>query len=198
MPLKPPKPNAGSALTEWIIVALPLLLLGSVAIEVSGWHLARQRVALATQRAADAAALAGGTPSAFGLNLQRQWPSDLRVNIKACVTDSIADLMRDFSDPALSQKLGQRVIRHDHLNAQRLANTRRGGTAGRGARGGGRSSGKTVAQANQLNVEVIVQYRPHSPWIRSIVKTVPIRLQAMAVMQSHRLFWREPCVQIQR
>jgi hypothetical protein len=193
MPLKPPQPNTGSALTEWIIVALPLLLLGSLAIEVSGWHLARQRIALATQRAADAAALAGGTPSAFGLNLQRQWPIDLRVNIKACVTDPIADLMRDFSDPALSQKLGQRVIRHDHLNEQRLANSRRGG-----AGGGGRSSGKTVAQANQLNVEVIVQYRPHSPWIRSIVKTVPIRLQAMAVMQSHRLFWREPCVQIQR
>jgi hypothetical protein len=192
MPSKPRHRNAGSALTEWLIVALPLLLLGSLTIEVSGWHMARQRIALTTQRAVDATALNGGTPSALGEHLKRDWPQGLRVHLKACVTDPIADLMRDFSDPVLSQRLGQRVIRHDHLNQQRLAKGLRGG-----AGGGGRSSGKTLAQANQLNVEVTARYTPRSPWIRSIIKTVPIRLRAMAVMQSHRLSWRDPCVRIE-
>jgi hypothetical protein len=193
MPLKPRRHLAGSALTEWLIVALPLLLLGSLAIEVSGWHMARQRIALATQRAADATALEGGTPSAFGLQLQHHWPPDLRVKARACVSDPIADLMRDFSDPSLSRRLGQRVIRHDHMKQQTLDKKLSGGAMGRG-----RASGKTIAQANQLNVEVTVQYPPRSPWIRMLVKTVPIRLKAIAVMQSHRLFWRNPCVQIQR
>jgi len=192
MLLKPRRHPKGSALTEWLIVALPLLLLGSLAIEVSGWHMARQRVALATQRAADATALEGGTPSAFGLHLQRHWPSDLQVKLKACVTDPIADLMRDFSDQSLSRRLGQRVIRHDHMKQQTLDKKLSGSPSGRG-----RSSGKTLSQANQLNVEVTFQYRPRSPWIRMLVKTVPIRLKAIAVMQSHRLFWRSPCVELQ-
>ncbi len=174
---------------QWCIAALPLLLLGSMTIEASHWHNARQRLALAVQRATDDTALAGGTIEALLARLKKHLARDLQVPIKLCVTDPVNAMMTDFVDKPLSRKLGKPVIRHDHLVAQHRAAIDRGRPDGMGPR-----SHKTIFEANQLNVLAIIEYRALSPWVRKIVDPVTIRLEHRAIMQSHRQRLTRPCV----
>lgn len=179
----------GSAMLQWCIAALPLLLLGSIAIEVSHWHATRQRLALSVQRATEATALSHGTLDALGQHLQKQLPRDLRFTVKACITDPVNALMADFMDKPLSRKLGMPVIRHDHVIEQHRQAIKKGRRSGRGPR-----SGKTIFEANQLNVLATVRYRPLSPWVRKLIDPVMIKLEHSAIMQSHRTRLSTPCV----
>lgn len=187
----PTKPHRlrGSAMLQWCIAALPLLLLGSIAIEASHWHTTRQRLALSVQRAVQATAMNGGTTDSLKQQLQIHLPTDLSFPIKACVTDPVNALMTDFIDARLSVKLGKAVIRHDHVAEQHRKAQARGRIGGRGPR-----SQKTIFEANQLNVVAMVQYRALSPWVRKLIDPVNIRLEHTAIMQSHRQRIRSPCV----
>lgn len=186
-----PQASRGSALLQWCIAALPLLLLGSMAIELSHWHTTRQRLALAVQRAVDDTALTGGSTALLKQHLQRHLPDDLRVPIKACIADRVDDLMADFRDKQLSMKLGKPVIRHDHVAEQHREALARGRPNGRGPR-----SKKTIFEANQLNVHATIRYRALSPWIRQLVDPVTIRLEHQAIMQSHRQRLNTACVEL--
>ena len=178
-------------MVQWCIAALPLLLLGSMTIEISHWHTARQRLALSVQRATHDTALSGGTTEALKHHLKRHLPANLKMPIKACITDSVNALMADFVDRPLSAKLGKTVIRHDHVRQQHLDALARGRYNGRGPR-----SQQTISEANQLNVQATVSYRALSPWVRKLIDPVTIDLQHMAIMQSHRQRLTTPCVTI--
>lgn len=166
---------------QWCIVAIPLLLLGAIAIELSHWHTTRIRLSLAIQRAVDQTSLSGGTIEAFKRHLQHQWPNHMTLSIKACIADPIDRLLSDFIDHHLSKTLGQPVIRHDHVRQQHQHNLRRGRPDGRGRR-----SGKNIFEANILNIEVVARGKALSPWIRQIYDPIELRLRHQAVMQTHR------------
>ena len=182
------RPVMGSAMLQWCIAALPLLLLGSMVIEATHWHASRQRFALAVQRATDDTALKGGTLDALRERLKKHLPRDLSVPIEVCITDPVNPMMADFMDKPLSIKLGKAVIRHDHVLAQHQAAIARGLRDGRGSR-----SKKTIFEANQLNVLAVIRYRALSPWVRKLVDPVTIRLEHSAIMQSHRERLAKPC-----
>jgi hypothetical protein len=171
----------GSAMIQWCIAALPLLLLGSIAIEVTHWHMTRMRLSLSIQRAVDHAALSGGTTQAIKRHLEQNLPTDLRLSLRGCLTDSVDALMSDFVDRRLSEEQGQAVIRHDHVAEQHKGHVARGWRQGRGPR-----SGKTIFEANTLNLEVIATTQARNPWIRQMLNPLTIRLQHQAIMQSHR------------
>lgn len=190
-PKKTPHRLRGSAMVQWCIAALPLLLLGSIAIEASHWHATRQRLALATQRATEATAMDGGTSEALQRHLQSHLPTDLSFPIKACIPDPVNALMADFIDNRLSMRLGKAVIRHDHVAEQHRQAKARGRVEGRGPR-----SKKNIFEANQLNVHVLVRYRALSPWVRKLIDPVNITLKHTAIMQSHRQRLTRPCVML--
>lgn len=176
---------------QWCIAAIPLLLLGSITIELSHWHTTRQRLTLAVQRAVDDTALTGGSTDALRQHLQRHLPDGLRVPVTACVTDPVNNLIADFRDKQLSMRLGKPVIRHDHVAAQHREAVARGYPNGRGPR-----SHKTIFQANQLNVHATFRYRALSPWVRRLIDPVMIRLEHQAIMQSHRQRLSTACVKL--
>ena len=179
----------GSAMVQWCIAALPLLLLGAISIELSHWHATRQRLTLAVQRAVDATSLSGGTTDALERHLALHLGSDLRMPMRVCVTDDVAALMADFMDRRLSTALGRRVIRHDHIAAQHQLALSKGWPQGRGPR-----SRKTIFEANRFNVQVTAQYRPLSPWVRQVLNPVIFELRHQAIMQSHRQTMRRRCL----
>lgn len=166
---------------QWCIAALPLLLLGAFAIEISHWHTTRARLSLSVQRAVDQASLSGGTAESLKTYLQKQMPPDLKLSVRACITDPVDALMADFMDRRLSQKLGMPVIRHDHIAQQHKGLMALGRPGGRGAR-----SGKTIFEANTLTVEVTAQGHALSPWVRQVYDPIRFKLTHRAIMQSHR------------
>jgi hypothetical protein len=178
---KPRDSNRGSVLIQWCIAALPLLLLGSLAIEITHWHLTRMRLSLSVQQAVDHASLTGGTTEGIKAHLTKQLPRDLRLQLHGCLTEAVEPLMADFIDHRLSQKQGKALIRHDHVAQQHNDYRARGWPDGRGPR-----SGKTIFEANTLAVEVVASMQTRNPWLRQIYDPLTIRLTHRAVMQSHR------------
>ena len=176
-------------MVQWCIAALPLLLLGSVVIETTHWHTTRQRLALSIQQATDATALDHGTINAFKQHVQKSLPADLNMPMQLCITDPVNALMADFMDKPLSTRLGMPVIRHNHVLEQHRQSIARGRRQGLGPR-----SQKTIFEANQLNTLVTAQYRALSPWVRQLIDPITIRLEHMAIMQSHRQRLGKPCV----
>lgn len=181
----------GSAMLQWCIAALPLLLLGSLIIEASNWHATRQRLALTLQRAAYGASMESGTSQALKKHIQANLPSDLDMPIRTCITDPVRALMADFQDHRLSEQVGAPVIRHNHVQAQYEAALAKGRTGGRGSR-----SGKTIFDANTIHVRLTADYKPSSRWIRAVVNVVPIKVEYRAIMQSHRKSPSPPCISI--
>ena len=183
----------GQALIEWLIVCLPLICLGSLLVEVSDWHMTRQRLALAAQRATTLASLEGGQTYRIMQALEQLLPADLRDTLEVCVTDPINELMHDFKDEKLSRKLGFAVIRHDHLADQHRHWVAKGWPQGIGPR-----SRRDISQANRLNVRVVLNHQPASPWIRFFLPTIRIQSNHQAVMQSHRRHDESGCLRRQR
>ena len=183
----------GSAMAQWCIAALPLLILGSICIELSQWHATRQQFALLAQRAVDAAALDGGTTAALRKHWLKHHQARAMAPATVCVTDRVADLMADFADLALSRRLGKKVIRHDHIEQQHQDALKRGWPGGQGPK-----SRVTIFAANVLSIEVTIRYRPVNPWVRQIVNPVIMRIKHRAIMQSHRPNNPQPCFEYDR
>ena len=190
--LKPHIPKqyqAGHALIEWVIVSLPLIWLGLLAVEVSGWHSTRQELALLAQQATLFASMTGGRTESIErhMNQRRSW----RLNgaIEVCVKDRVNQLMNDFKDRHLSQQLGHDVIRHDHIAEQHRRFVAKGWANGRGPR-----SGQSISAANFLRVSVILKHQPVTPLIRFFMPTIKIASHHQAVMQSHRTQNPNACV----
>lgn len=167
---------------QWCIAAIPLLLLGSIAIEITHWHTTRMRLSLSVQRAVDHAALTGGTTETIKRHLEQHLSPDLRMDLRGCLTDRVDELMPDFVDRRLSATHGHAVIRHDHLAQQHKDYIARGWQHGRGPR-----SGRTIFEANTLRLEVTATTHARNPWIRQIFDPLRIRLEHQAIMQSHRV-----------
>lgn len=181
----------GSAMLQWCLIALPLLWMGALVIELSYWHLTRQRVALLAQRAVEDASLSYGTSQALKHHLQRHLPSHMHLELRACITDDVPALMRDFKDKHLGQRLGSDVIRHNHVREQHKQALRKWGASGLGTR-----SRRTISDANTLNVTVEAVYRPRNPWIRMLLREIPLRSEHRAIMQSHRKHTQTSCVSV--
>lgn len=176
---------------EWLIVSLPLLWLGSLAIDLSDWHSTRQQLALAAQQATVYASLTGGRSAAIKKHLIQHLPKRIHGELKICVTDPVNHLMTDFKDHRLSQRLGQAVIRHDHIAEQHRRFLAKGWKNGRGPR-----SQQSISTANILHVSVTLRLRPTSPLIRYFLPTLSITSHHKAVMQSHRTHNPKACVTV--
>jgi len=185
----PKQHQVGHALIEWIIVSLPLIWLGLLAIEVSGWHSTRQELALVAQQATLFASLSGGRTESIREHLIEHRSLLMRGEIQVCVKDQVSQLMRDFKDKRLSQQVGHDVIRHNHIIEQHRRFVAKGWANGRGPR-----SGQTISAANFLRVSVTLQHRPVTPVIRFFIPTITITSHHEAVMQSHRTQNPKACV----
>ena len=185
----PKQYQAGHALIEWVIVSLPLIWLGLLAVEVSGWHSTRQELALLAQQATLFASMTGGRTESIErhLNQHRSWR--LHGEIEVCVKDSVNQLMNDFKDRRLSQQLGHDVIRHDHIAEQHRRFVAKGWGNGRGPR-----SGLSISAANFLRVSVALKHQPVTPVIRLFMPRITIASHHQAVMQSHRTRNPNACV----
>lgn len=187
---QPPKQHqTGHALIEWTLVSLPLICLGLLAIEVSGWHSTRQELALVAQQATLFASMTGGHTESVQRHLDQHRSWRLRDEIQICVKDRVNQLMSDFKDQRLSQQVGHDVIRHDHIAEQHKRFIAKGWRNGRGPR-----SGQSISSANFLRVSVTLQYRPVTPVIRFFMPIIAIASHHQAVMQSHRARNPKACV----
>lgn len=160
--------QSGHALIEWAIVSLPLIWLGLLTIEVSGWHSIRQELALAAQQATLFASMSGGRSESVQRHLSQHRSSRLRGDIQVCVKDHVNQLMSDFKDRRLSQQVGHDVIRHDHIAEQHRRFIAKGWRNGQGPR-----SDQSISSANFLRVSVTLQYRPVTPVIRFLCRPLP-------------------------
>jgi len=166
---------------------LPIIMLGSLILEVTYWHTARQRLALAMSQAVDLAAMQHGAESVAWLYLKHKRPE---LNIQAQdvqATPDTATIFSEFADPALSRQFGQPTIRHDFLMAQHEKYRSRGWSSGRGP-----LSGKTILEANTLSLTVTGWHRPYLSWLGAVMQLrqgygrIAIRITQSALMQSHR------------
>jgi hypothetical protein len=180
----------GNALIEWVLAALAMLLLATAAFELTEWHTTRQRLALISQRAVDAASLSGGHPKSLQKHLSAARGRLFKWPIQACVVDPISALMQDFRDRHLTLD-GLPRIRYNHIAQQERDAHAKGWASGRGP-----ASGKTISEANQFNVVVVARYTPSLPWVRHWIGTVLIQVRHQAVMQSHRVSFTNPCVEV--
>lgn len=181
------KVQRGSAMIEFCVAMLPIIMLGSLILEVAYWHTARQRLALAFSQAVDLATMHNGAKSVAWQHLKKNRPE---LNIKAQDVNATADttaLFYEFADSALSQQYGQPTIRHDFLMAQHEKFKSQGWSSGRGPR-----SGKTILEANTLSLTVTGWHKPYLPWLGAAMRLwqghnrIAIRLTQSALMQSHR------------
>jgi len=186
------KHQTGHALIEWVIVSLPLIWLGLLSIEVSGWHSTRQELSLIAQQATLFASMAGGRTESVQRHMNQHRSMRMRGAIEVCVKDRVSQLMSDFKDRRLSQQLGQDVIRHDHIAEQHRRFVAKGWPNGLGPR-----SGQSISAANFLRVSVTLNHQPITPVIRFFMPTIRIASHHQAVMQSHRTRNPKACVTLE-
>jgi hypothetical protein len=177
----------GSAMIELCIALLPIIMLGSLILEVTYWHTARQRLALAMSQAVDLATMQHGSASVAWHFLHSERPElNIQVHDVQSSTDT-TPIFADFSDPVLSKRFGQPTIRHDFLNSQHEQYELKGWQGGRGP-----TSGETILGANTLSLTVTAWHKPYLSWLGAVMqrlwghKRLPIRVTQSALMQSHR------------
>jgi hypothetical protein len=181
------KMQRGSAMIEFCIAMLPVMMLGSLILEVTYWHTARQRLALAVSQAVDLAAMQHGAEAVAWQHLKQKRPElHIQLHDVQPTSETIA-IFSDFTDPALSQQFGQPTIRHDFLMAQHEKYKSRGWISGRGP-----LSGQTILEANTLSLTVTGWHKPYLSWLGSVMRLwqghnhIAIRVTQSALMQSHR------------
>lgn len=183
--------QAGHALIEWVMVSLPLIWLGLLAVEVSGWHSTRQELALLAQQATQFASLTGGRTESVQSHVDQNRSLRMRGDIRVCVKDQVSQLMSDFKDRRLSQQVGRDLIRHDHIAEQHRRFVAKGWPNGQGPK-----SGQSISAANFLHVSVTLEHRPITPVIRFFMPKIAITSHHRAVMQSHRTHNPEACASL--
>lgn len=185
------KPQSGSAMVECCIAMLPIIMLGSLILEVTYWHTAKHRLALAMSQAVDLATMHHGFESVAWQYLKHKRP-ELNIqaqDVRAVQAETeIAAIFSEFADPALSKQFGQPTIRHDFLLAQHEKFKSLGWSGGRGP-----VSGKTILDANTLSFIVVGWHRPYLSWLSGVLTLwqghgrIAVRVTQSAMMQSHRL-----------
>ena len=184
------KPQSGSAMVECCIAILPIIMLGSLILEVTYWHTARQRLALAMSQAVDLATMQHGVVSVVWNHLVKIRPELIiqAQDVQAVQTQTdITAIFSEFADPTLSKQFGQPTIRHDFLIAQHEKFKSLGWSGGRGP-----ISRKTILEANTLSFTAVGWHKPYSSWLSAVLKLwqghgrVAIRVTQSAMMQSHR------------
>lgn len=176
----------GSAMVECCIVMLPIMMLASLALEVTYWHITRQKLTLAFSQAIDLATMHNGSESVVVSALQHRLPE---LNIQASDVRTIGDTktwFAMFADRQLSQRYGQPAIRHDFLISQHQRLSARGGFSTEGIRQ------QNILHANTLSMTVTAWHKPYLSWLGTAMKAwhghnrIAIRVSQSALMQSHR------------
>ena len=179
--------QCGSAMIEFCVAMLPIIMLGSLILEVTYWHTARQRLALATSQAVDLATMQHGAISVAWDFLRLERPELIIQAHDVQFTTDTSNIFADFSDPILTKRYGQPTIRHDFLNSQHEQYLSVGWRGGRGP-----ASGETILGANTLSLTVTAWHKPYLSWLGEVMQRLqghnrlPIRVTQSAIMQSHR------------
>jgi hypothetical protein len=184
------KPQSGSTMVECCLAILPIILLGSLILEVTYWHTARHRLALALSQAVDLATMRHGEVLVAWQYLKEKRP-ELNIqaqDVRVVQADTdITAIFSEFADAALSKEFRQPTIRHDFLIAQHEKFKLLGWSGGRGP-----ITGKNILEANTLSVTVVGWHRPYLSWLSAVLKLwqghgrMAIRVTQSAMMQSHR------------
>jgi hypothetical protein len=184
------KLQSGSAMVECCIGILPIIMLGSLILEVTYWHTARQRLALAMSQAVDLATMQHGAASVVWQYLKQIRP-ELIIQLKDVQTvqtqAELTAIFSEFADLTLSKQFGRPTIRHDFLIAQHEKFKSLGWSGGRGP-----ISRKTILEANTLSFTAVGWHKPYLSWLSAVLKLlqghsrVAIRVTQSAMMQSHR------------
>lgn len=181
----------GQGAVEFLLAAVPVLLLGLGCIEAVHWHFARQAVSLALMQAARAAAVQQADPlvldQAFAhalaplftapsknetrARLQRAMHRRTqatalpawRIRILSPSTAAFAEFASHSTD--LARPDGLRVIDNDYLHEQHLARLEQGWPAGQAPQ-----SRQSVLDANTLALHLTWLHEPLLPGVRHLLR----------------------------
>ena len=184
--------QAGIAMVEFVIVALPLLFLGFAILEACRWYITRQVVSYALFEAVRAGSVEAANREAIDRALERglvpllgDGATDLTAGrdevrrrlarraetwgmapLKLEILSPIRADFDDFADPALRAGTGKghRAINNDYQQE------RAGEMARRYRNGVGPQSGNTLFGANTLAVRISYLHEPVLPGLRAVIR----------------------------
>lgn len=187
----PTRRHAGIALTEFVVIALPLLFLGFAILEASRWYVARQAVTYALFEAVRAGTVAGANRDVMQTALERglipllgDGTTDLasgqrqvrhrlatraqRWRLAPLKFDMVSPVGADFDDfadasLAAEQYLSKRIINNDYQQEHSAQWARRY------PQGIGPRSGRSLFGANTLAVRISYLHEPVLPGIRTVI-----------------------------
>lgn len=181
----------GQGSAEFLLAAVPLLLIGLGGIEAVHWHFARQGVSLALSRAAREAVARNADPAALDTafraallplhaapteeesrnrlqrNMQRRSRDTGLPPWRILILSPSHASFRDFAsrDPGLPQHAGAAVIDNDYVSEQHQARVAHGWAGGRGL-----ASGQTALEVNILTLRLTWLHEPLLPGIRGLLR----------------------------
>lgn len=175
----------GSGIAEFIIVAIPVMLLGLAGVELANWLNMRQITSMVLINAGRAASSQNGNPQviadAFENNLRMAFPD--KKSLQRRLNQNQIDLglpwqikiispkAKDFSDHqnqriSLANKTqNQAMINNYYQDLQHQHNLQKGWLQGKGP-----ISGKNIFQANTLSLELIWPQQPLVPGIKQLIQ----------------------------
>lgn len=185
------KAQRGQGSAEFLIAAVPLLLIGLGGIEAVHWHFARQGVSLALSRAAREAVARNADPVALDdafftallplhaaptgqesrNRLQRHMQRRVRDTglpaWRIVILSPSHATFQDFAsrDPDLPQHFGVATLDNDLVGEQHRAKIARGWPQGRGP-----ASGQTAIEANILTLRLTWLHEPLLPGVRQLLR----------------------------
>lgn len=174
----PPQAQRGAAAIESTLSILLLLLVATAVLEFAYWGVVRQLCRQALQDSLRVAVSANGTPHALEHAFETARHSRLTQTWSLQILQPDPGTWSDFQDPFLSAQQVRPVIRNDSQREQHQRHLTRW------ADGKGPASGKTIFEANLLQVELTYHHRLLSPWFRHWLGATPTRLTLQAAMQS--------------
>lgn len=189
----PPYRQRGQGSVEFLLAAVPVLMLALAAIEATHWYFIRQAVSQALAQAARAAITqhahpavldqafthallpmhAAPTRAASMQRIQRNMATrETSSGLPAWRIRILSPSRASFTDfasanPDLPRHGSRAVIDTDYLHEQHLARSGRGRPDGRGP-----LSGQTILQANTLVLELTWLHEPLLPGVRGLLRAV--------------------------
>lgn len=182
--------QSGTALIEFSMAAVPILLIGLGSLEIAQWHHAKQMVSLALMQAARAGSTQHARPQAIAeafeqallpLYVSGSHSAAARMNNifarRSAETASppwqieilspSAPAYKDFADPglAIGARAGLAAINNDYQAEQDLRKRVLGWPNGAGP-----WSGLSIFQANTLALRVTYPHEPILPGMKSVIK----------------------------
>jgi hypothetical protein len=186
------RPQTGQGATEFLLAAVPVLLVGLGSIEALHWYFVRQALSLALEQAARSAIVHHADPArldaAFSEALLGLYagasPHDSQRRLKHAIekreralslpawrlrilSPSLASFS-DFrsTDPELARDHYD-VIDNDHLDLQHASALGQGWRDGKGP-----ASGQTILEANTLMLHLTWLHEPLLPGVRQLLKQI--------------------------